>query len=72
MADMIDCGESVHDSWAKGSEHQVRWLGPYDANLDVDEVVSRLDMNKLTAEAVNRFKRGFLRARELHLAKGTP
>lgn len=70
MADMVDCGRSSFECWAKGSASKVRWLGEFDPSMTAGEAAKRLDLvGKITASGLAGFMRGWDGARAQYVAK---
>ncbi len=59
MADAFDCGRYTREVWSRGEEHIVRWLGPYNPNMPIDEIHARLEHEKLTSSFRDGFERGW-------------
>jgi hypothetical protein len=60
MADMHDSGVYVFNAWKRGAPHIVRWLGEFNPEMSIDEVLRRLDyLGKVSEHGIEAFSRGW-------------
>jgi hypothetical protein len=62
--EIYGCGWSEFTAWHEGKERLTRWLGPFDSAMTLEEISQRLEMEKLTQQGQEGWKRGWMDARK--------
>jgi hypothetical protein len=57
---LYQTGKYEHQAWKDGIGWMLRELGPYNPSTPVDEVFTKLEMDKMSIEAQRTWREGWL------------